>query len=68
MNKTIKLKQLVSIMPASSRIKICECDWNGDTITHTGIIYVGDPNKYSTYMEKHIKFIEVQANITRIFL
>ena len=67
MNKTIKLKQLVGIMPESARLMFCQVNSNGDT-ENLGIVHVGDYDKYSTYMNNHIKFIEIQGSLARIFI
>ena len=68
MNKNIKVKQLFHVLPASQKILFCECDANGDTVKLTNSIHVGDNNMYTTYMERHICYIEVSCGLMYIFI
>ena len=67
MNKNIKVKQLVHVLPASQKILFCECNANGDTVKLTNSIHVGD-NNILPYIEKHIRYIEVSCGLLYIFI
>lgn len=69
MNKNIKIVDLLKLLPDSQRIILSTLNYNGDTISLEGIAHVGDfKRKYSTYLQKHVLFLEIGGSILRIFI